>query len=1121
MLSLVFTSLSVFAQFTNRPEVNAAFDPDGQVWVKVMFLNGSGPDNVKYLTDNFGYGFRAMNEFSGDSPYQLFQLVGTDLNSFQLVSKKGTYLNAGIDQYSGNLSINNSNAPNQGSYYNLKVIPAKAGDEQGYNGIATKRISFVDTPKLLVPQYTNLEWEGYINPEDNNDGVVLVFKVIGADPPPSDPAPEDPQETTYKLTKVTNGNGTFKICKKGTTEEIADLDKVEENTQIDIVCTPESGHVLKQINGGDLFDDAFSTFDEQNGQATTYSVPVAVTKNATITVTFVEKVVEKQKFMLLRSYGSDPAGGTFKVYNSADNQEIPEGTKVEEGTTVYVKAIPEDGYILKQVKVAGQTSGQGELFSEANFDPKTGFDLTVNGINPITENTRITVTFVKKQEEEQPEEEVKTPEGFTNAPFVASEFDASAKTWYKIYFVNKSQPDKYKVLTTKGEGAGLKAEDDHADDDNQLWQLVGTDRNEFQLVSKSGMYLYSKVGTTSIDLNSSATPQKDQYKLKLVKPEDFDLQTYKGAPTKMLKFIDRDYYDFIYPQSGIIDEDKWVETTTLGYNGGAVVVFKQIGEDPKPVEMVSVTIQCAEHQGTATVEGDTQTPITISDQEKIWSLESGKEYTLNIVPKKGWEFDYLWDNRYTNVKDKKFTASNENPRIEVHFKEKKYPIQLYTKVDGGAIQVTNHWIETASLGQEMQLKAIPDAGYILEYVKVRGEDITGTMKFLIGEDNAIEASFVKKTTGTVHSFTGTGGSVTLEGHNDGDEVDLGQKVKLIVTPETGYELSELMVGGQDVKATKEFTVSDNNTIEAVFVKKTYTLTVPTVSGGKLTLKDVADGAEVEFGTTVTVEVAPETGYELATLTVGGKDIKDARTFEVSENNEILASFKKKMFPINLPTSNQGTLEFDGYENGAMVEYGTIVAIKVMPKKGYMLESLVVGEKDVTADQKFTVGENNTIVVEFTEKLYALVAPVVNGGRIEFLGINEGDKLKMGTKVRVKVTPEKGYVLDKLTVGGKDITADRILTVGDNNDIVVVFKKANALDEIDGFSFAVYPNPATEFVKVEGLVANAQVKVFSLTGKLVLSAQADYAGAVQLNVSQLPEGLYLVRSGKVVVKLQVK
>ncbi len=1108
---------NAFAQFTNKPEVKASFDAASKVWVKVCFLDGKYPGEMKFLTDNFGNGFKSENEMDGDNGMQLFQLVGSGLNDFKLVSKFGYTLYLGAN-WMGNPSIEGSKNADDAKA-KLKLLPAGDKDLQGYKGIATKVIKFVNAEKYFAPTYA-IEYTGYIDPHDSNDGVVVVFKVVGGTAPDSDPAPDGgggSTATTFELTKVVNGSGDFKVYKRGTSEEITDLTKIEENTEVDIIAEPATGFVLKQISDGTTDYLNASSFDPKTGFATTFNGLPALTKNTTLTVTFVKKEVEKQKFMLLKSFGTEPAGGDFKIFNATTNTEIT-GTEVEEGTVVYVQAIPEEGYILKQVKVLGQ----GELFQESNFDPKVGFSLTVNGINPISQNTRITLTFVKKEEEATPEEEVKNAEGFTNAPSVVASFDADAKKWYKIYFVNVDQPDTFKLLTAKGVNQGIKLENAHDNDDNQLWQLVGTDRNDFQLVSKSGIYLFSKMGYYGYELDGNNTPKSEKYQLRLLKPEDGATQTYKTVPTKLLKFADRNSYDLIYPSYDNIESQGWAQLSSAGYNYKTAVVFKQIGEDPKPVEKVSITIQCEATKGDVTIDGVTDAPTIVTANEKTWVLESGKEYTLNVQAKKGWQFSHIYDNRYVNIEAKTFTASKENTRVEVHFKQKKYPITLNKKYDGGSVSVTNAFIGELPLDYEVKLSVTPDAGYELESLTVRGEDISETKSFLIDEDNTILAVFKKKTTGTVHTLITQGGSVTLDGHKDGDEVKLGEEVSLIVTPSLGYELVSLSVGGNDVKDSKKFTVTVDNTIQAVFQKKTYTLTVPTVTGGKLMLKDITAGEKVEFGTTVTVEVEAETGYELATLTAGGQDIKEAKTFVVGENNEITASFTKKTYELILPkATDEGVLELEGIKAGEKVEFGTEVTVKVLPKKGFELESLMVGDLDITATKKFVVGENNTIVVKWAEKLYTLTAPQVTGGKIIFLGLEEGQRLKIGTKVRVKVVPEKGYKLAKLTVGGKDITESRVLTVDENNEVVVKFRKASPVEMIEGVNFAVYPNPATEYVVLEGLEMNAKVIILDLTGKPVLTAEADYAGSLRLNVSHLPKGLYLVRSGRIVVKLQIR
>jgi len=55
----------------------------------------------------------------------------------------------------------------------------------------------------------------------------------------------------------------------------------------------------------------------------------------------------------------------------------------------------------------------------------------------------------------------------------------------------------------------------------------------------------------------------------------------------------------------------------------------------------------------------------------------------------------------------------------------------------------------------------------------------------------------------------------------------------------------------------------------------------------------------------------------------------------------------------------------------------------------------------------------------------------------------------------------------------------------------------------------YPNPAGDFINIRHQSENYSVDVFSLEGKLVASAQ-NASGEHQLNISQLPDGTYLVR-----------
>ncbi len=67
------------------------------------------------------------------------------------------------------------------------------------------------------------------------------------------------------------------------------------------------------------------------------------------------------------------------------------------------------------------------------------------------------------------------------------------------------------------------------------------------------------------------------------------------------------------------------------------------------------------------------------------------------------------------------------------------------------------------------------------------------------------------------------------------------------------------------------------------------------------------------------------------------------------------------------------------------------------------------------------------------------------------------------------------------------------------------------------SISVYPNPTHDFLFVNGLHSNEIIRLFDLQGKLILTSVADLEGNVQLSVSQLPKGSYLLQVGVEIIK----
>ena len=78
-----------------------------------------------------------------------------------------------------------------------------------------------------------------------------------------------------------------------------------------------------------------------------------------------------------------------------------------------------------------------------------------------------------------------------------------------------------------------------------------------------------------------------------------------------------------------------------------------------------------------------------------------------------------------------------------------------------------------------------------------------------------------------------------------------------------------------------------------------------------------------------------------------------------------------------------------------------------------------------------------------------------------------------------------------------------------------------VDELFEISFRIYPNPATQSTSVQftNIISNENLRVFNLVGSLV-KAQAVYSNRVQLDLSGLPAGIYLLKYGSHTERLTV-
>ena len=202
----------------------------------------------------------------------------------------------------------------------------------------------------------------------------------------------------------------------------------------------------------------------------------------------------------------------------------------------------------------------------------------------------------------------------------------------------------------------------------------------------------------------------------------------------------------------------------------------------------------------------------------------------------------------------------------------------------------------------------------------------------------------------------------------------------------------------------------------------------------------ADKQTAKYGETVTLTVAPATGYEFDQLHVLDGETQVAVTITTegkytfvmpAGNVEISATFKAIDYTITIEPAENGTVTADK----ATANMGETVTLTITPNEGYELDQLTVmnGTTQVavtiTTEGKYTfVMPAGNVEISATFKMtdYAITIEPAENGTVTA----DKQTANMGETVTLTITPNEGYEFDQLTVmNGTTQVAVEITTEG--------------------------------------------------------------------------------------------
>ena len=328
-------------------------------------------------------------------------------------------------------------------------------------------------------------------------------------------------------------------------------------------------------------------------------------------------------------------------------------------------------------------------------------------------------------------------------------------------------------------------------------------------------------------------------------------------------------------------------------------------------------------------------------------------------------------------------------------------IVTYTGIsEGGSFVVKNGdaIVESGSSVDEgawLTIEATPEENYLVKAIKVNGLTIEG-QGFNLSEASEITVEFTNKLVYRYSSVEGgtvsaSIGEVSLD--NEG-EFDRGSDVVLTVLANEHYELSSLLVNGDEKKESLESgkltlsNVQENITVSAVFTKKKYSVTFTSTGDGQLVLKNgsssLSSGALVEYGTELTGSLVYSDPTRLSKLTNNGESILETVvnkmfTITVEGPVELVAEFKGATYRVTYPTELTGgklkiTNDSDGSDipSGTELQKNTAITIVAEAESGYEVGSFMVNGVDRLTELLenggeywITIAEDVELAVTFT------------------------------------------------------------------------------------------------------------------------------------------------------------
>ncbi|MBF0450539.1 MAG: tandem-95 repeat protein [Candidatus Magnetomorum sp.] len=290
------------------------------------------------------------------------------------------------------------------------------------------------------------------------------------------------------------------------------------------------------------------------------------------------------------------------------------------------------------------------------------------------------------------------------------------------------------------------------------------------------------------------------------------------------------------------------------------------------------------------------------------------------------------------------------------------------------------------------------------------DDDGHTISLTVGEHGSIST----RTAVTSHAYqytliNGPATGSVLANHKD--------RVDIKITPDSGYEITSLIVNNQAVSFVGTgmvYTILDareDYVISVSFTDSFYDITIdPNYSNGYCEVT-YGSATDIPHGSPRKIKCTPQTNYHLDYLKVCGSDVSLVGygtkiieyEFNVLKDCTVLAQFEVDRYTIKAsaqsgvgtitPMENYYTVSYDNNQTLVTVDYNTNPKIRITPEGHHHIQDINVNGQSVLSNCTFygefcdytfdSVQSNYTMAVAFEGNTYTLAMITGDGGYIKY------------------------------------------------------------------------------------------------------------------------------------------